>query len=125
GTTDSAAESIGHTRGRKGVRRMTRRTTWLGSGIGTALVAAWFSVAGAEEPRDRGGLHEPVYRAAKATPTTAPAAVREAHPLDPAIDLAKQVRDNLYTNVRDYTCTVVKRENIDGKVNEHEFMFCK
>ncbi len=47
------------------------------------------------------------------------------HPLEPALALAKRGLDQLRTSIKDYSCTVVKRERIDGKLNEHEYMFAK
>ena len=47
------------------------------------------------------------------------------HPLQPALDLAQQGLVKINANVRDYSCTIVKRERIDGKLGEHEYMFAK
>jgi outer membrane lipoprotein-sorting protein len=47
------------------------------------------------------------------------------HPLQPALDLAQQGLAKINANIRDYSCTVVKRERIDGKLGEHEYMFAK
>ena len=53
------------------------------------------------------------------------AAVTGAHPLQPALELAQRGLGQLRGKIRDYTCTVVKRERIDGKLGEHEYMFAK
>ena len=53
------------------------------------------------------------------------AAASGAHPLQPALDLAQQGLAKINANIRDYSCTVVKRERIDGKLGEHEYMFAK
>jgi hypothetical protein len=53
------------------------------------------------------------------------AAATGAHPLQPALDLAQQGLAKINANIRDYSCTVVKRERIDGKLGEHEYMFAK
>ena len=47
------------------------------------------------------------------------------HPLEPALALAAKVLDNLRTNIKDYSCTVVKRERIGGELQPHEYMFAK
>ena len=47
------------------------------------------------------------------------------HPLQPALDLAQQGLVKINANIRDYSCTIVKRERIDGKLGEHEYMFAK
>ncbi|MFM9194263.1 MAG: DUF1571 domain-containing protein [Planctomycetia bacterium] len=53
------------------------------------------------------------------------AAAQGAHPLQPALDLAQQGLAKINANIRDYSCTIVKRERIDGKLGEHEYMFAK
>ena len=47
------------------------------------------------------------------------------HPLEPALALAAQGLDNLRANIKDYSCTVVKRERIGGELQPHEYMFAK
>lgn len=69
------------------------------------------------------GLREPVFRVANApekTPTTAP-----AHPLDPAISFAEEGLARLRREVKDYTCTIIKRERIKGELNDYEYMSAK
>jgi hypothetical protein len=53
------------------------------------------------------------------------AATAGAHPLQPALDLARKGLANLRATIHDYSCTIVKRERIDGKLKEHEYMFAK
>jgi hypothetical protein len=48
-----------------------------------------------------------------------------AHPLQPALELAQKGLAQLRTTMKDYSCTVVKRERIDGKLKDHEYMFAK
>ena len=48
-----------------------------------------------------------------------------AHPLQPALELAQKGLAGLRGRIKDYSCTVVKRERIDGKLNPHEYMFAK
>ena len=48
-----------------------------------------------------------------------------AHPLEPALELAQRGLAHLRTGIKDYSCTVVKRERIDGKLGEHEYLFAK
>ena len=46
------------------------------------------------------------------------------HPLMPALRWAdKGLRD--FAKIRDYSATVVKRERVNGKVGEHEYLFIK
>ena len=81
-----------------------------------ALLAAVCSAA--EPQRDRDNLSEPVLRVATKTPAP-------AHPLDPALDLARNGLKRIQATVNDYTCTMVKRERIDGKLLDYEYMFVK
>jgi len=53
------------------------------------------------------------------------AAATGVHPLLPALDLAQQGLAKINANIRDYSCTIVKRERIDGKLGEHEYIFAK
>jgi hypothetical protein len=71
-----------------------------------------------DSQRDRANLSEPVLRVASKAPTP-------KHPLDPALDLARSGLHNIRTTVNDYTCTLVKRERIDGKLMDYEYMFVK
>jgi hypothetical protein len=48
-----------------------------------------------------------------------------SHPLQPALELAQRGLGELRSKIKDYTCTVVKRERIDGKLGDHEYMFAK
>ncbi len=76
--------------------------------------------AAAQEP----GLKEPVYRVSKANDVaSAPAA--ERHPLDPALDMARDAVTLIQRDIVDYTATIVKRERIKQVLGEYEFMEAK
>ena len=47
------------------------------------------------------------------------------HPLEPALQMAYAAINNIRNNIKDYSCTMVKRERINGKLNDQEFMFLK
>ena len=47
------------------------------------------------------------------------------HPLEPALDRAYKALRQIEREVKDYTCTLVKRERVDGKLTEPEYMFAK
>ena len=94
-------------------------------------------------------LTEPVYRVANDTAVaapapsvaapadvkpSAPAGVRVAmdfsrqndeHPLMPVIRVCKASLDEIDRNIRDYSCTLVKQERIDGELAEHQHIFMK
>ena len=53
------------------------------------------------------------------------AAEAGAHPLEPALALAAKGLASIQANIQDYSCTMVKRERIDGKLGEHQYMFAK
>jgi len=47
------------------------------------------------------------------------------HPLVPALQLAYQGRDAINQNIQDYTCTMIKRERVNGTLGEREYMYAK
>jgi len=55
----------------------------------------------------------------------ATAATVGQHPLEPALELAQRGLNQLRSTIKDYSCTVVKRERIDGKLGEHQYLFAK
>jgi len=55
----------------------------------------------------------------------AAASAAGTHPLAPALEIAQKGLESIRANIKDYSCTVVKRERIDGKLGEHEYMFAK
>ena len=57
-----------------------------------------------------------------ATPV-APSAT--AHPLDTAIDMAHTGLDGIQAKINDYTATMVKRERVNDKLGDHEFVQVK
>jgi hypothetical protein len=52
------------------------------------------------------------------------AAVGE-HPLVPAIATAKAGLESIRTNIKDYSCTMVKRELVNGNLGQHQYIFMK
>jgi hypothetical protein len=87
-----------------------------------ALAAMAASKATAEEDRgvSRENLEEPLLRVAKATsPNT------HTHPLDPALELAKNGLKHIRGTIDDYTATLVKRERIGGELGEYEYIYLK
>jgi Protein of unknown function (DUF1571) len=47
------------------------------------------------------------------------------HPLVGALKMAYSGRDTINANIRDYTATMIKRERVDGKLLEPNYMFIK
>jgi hypothetical protein len=45
--------------------------------------------------------------------------------LDQALDLARYGRDKIRKEIRDYTCTLVKRERVDGELLGYEYIHAK
>lgn len=102
------------------------------------LMVAALPLAGLAQ--EAGPLSEPVYRVTKTPQKEQVAATRLAHasqtpfdlearpgehPLMPALRLAKQGLKEIDSNIRDYSCTLVKRERIDGVLAEPQFVFTK
>ena len=91
-----------------------------------AISASLSAQTGGRRPADGRRLQQPIYRVAQAPGDGAQqAAAQGQHPLDPAIEIAKSALQNIKDNVRDYSCTMVKRERINGKVEDEEFLFVK
>lgn len=59
------------------------------------------------------------------TASTSAGQSNNTHPLDPAIQLARQSLQQSQRNVQDYTATLVKRTRVDGELPEHQFMAVK
>jgi hypothetical protein len=94
---------------------------------GCAVLSLWLTavlsvsvVWGEDSPKRRDDLDEPLLRVAKATVPRA-----RVHPLDPALDMARDGLRKMQTSVRDYTCTIVKRERIKGELMDYEYMYAK
>jgi hypothetical protein len=49
----------------------------------------------------------------------------DEHPLMPALRIAHGSYEQLSSHVRDYTCILVKRERVDGKLADYQHIFCK
>lgn len=93
---------------------------------GAALAARGLLADEPAKPRDQ--LQEPVFRVSKATGDAAGAARAKegaAHPLDPALEIARNGLRHIQKDIADYEATLVKRERIKGKLLEHEYMFIK
>lgn len=65
---------------------------------------------------------EPVHRVANAANSLDPAS---AHPLDRALQIARDGLTGCRANINDYTALMVKREQIGGELSEHQFMHAK
>lgn len=101
-------------------------------------VAAWCPVA-----RGQAHLSEPIYRVAHESTVAsqpapvAPTAVQATtepfdftqrpgeHPLMPFIRVAKVSLAEFDRNIRDYSCTFIKRERIDGDLGDYQHIFMK
>ena len=59
------------------------------------------------------------------TGPAAPQAQPQQHPLAPALEIAKRGLENIEKNIKDYSCTLVKRERVDGELTQLEYMFTK
>ena len=86
--------------------------TLVGSVAATASAHSLFA--------DENNLVEPVHRVANVS-----IAPKEGHPLDRALDIARQGLKDCQTKVDDYTAILVKRERIGDTLNPHEFMYAK
>ncbi len=77
-------------------------------------------------------LSQPVYRVSQETPVSHEEPANESanspteqHPLIPAIRYARNGLGKIDHTIEDYSCTLVKRERIGGKLNDHEYIYLK
>ena len=90
--------------------------------------------------QEGGSFSQPIYRVAKTPsqePVTADVVPQPAqapfdleprpgeHPLMPALRVAKLGLAEIDSNIQDYSCTLVKRERIEGMLMEQQFAFVK
>jgi hypothetical protein len=68
-------------------------------------------------------LREPIHRVAKATNPVQPLPTK--HPLDPALDMARDSLRLIETTISDYTCRMIKQERIRGELQPQEFVDAK
>ncbi len=87
----------------------------------TLLILLGASAVWAAEPV-RTATKQPAPATDKTSVTTAEPG---QHPLVPAIDLAKKVQDHIQKEVKDYTCTLIKRERIGKDLGENQFISMK
>jgi hypothetical protein len=72
---------------------------------------------------DPEGLKEPIYRVSKAEGGLASGG--DQHPLDPALDMAREFLVRSQRDITDYTCTMIKRERIKGTLTPYEYVHAK
>ena len=94
--------------------------------LGLVGVAQWVAAnpPGKQQPPP---TRRPVYRVAKTTGAAAPArrpAVQQ-HPLDAALNMARQGLVRMQRDIKDYTCKMIKRERVNGKLSGYQTMYCK
>ncbi len=68
---------------------------------------------------------DPADKAALSAAPTAGEMPAGQSPLDPALELAHKVLDNLQKNVTDYTAVIIKQERINGTLLDPEYMSAK
>jgi len=65
----------------------------------------------------------PTEVAAEELSTGSPETARDAHPLAYPLQLVTERYDHIRENIRDYECWLVKRERIDGRLQEPRYIF--
>ena len=98
------------------------RRAFLGAVLSSGAALATRDLLGEETAKPRDQLQEPVFRVANGAGQDKKDA---AHPLDPALDIARNGLKHIQKDVVDYTATMVKRERIKGVLLEQEYMFVK
>jgi len=72
--------------------------------------------------QDKEGVQQPVFRIARADNLVQKPG---EHPLDPALRIATEGLAHIRKDIDDYTCTMIKRERINGVLGEYEYMYAK
>jgi hypothetical protein len=130
---------------------MTRKTRESRRNVTIASATAFCFFAACLVVWAQQNLSEPVYRIAAETSTTATNSVTTAdattpaapvavattkspfdltqqsdeHPLAPVLRTLKASQEILDKNIRDYSCTFVKRENVDGQLGDYQHIYMK
>jgi hypothetical protein len=94
---------------------------WFGLLLLAGIVYAASRLAGRQGPPSL-SLPDPVDHVAQATAGEVKAS---AHPLDPALKIARKCLENIETNIQDYSADLIKRERVDGKLGEVDQIFVK
>jgi hypothetical protein len=76
-------------------------------------------------PQQPGGLPPETSAGNNANAGEAVAAATGEHPLVPAIAMAKAGLASIDSSITDYSCTMVKREQVGGQLGEHQYIFLK
>jgi hypothetical protein len=119
-------------------------------GICSAIIAQCFLVHSFAFAQEK--LTEPVYRVANETPAAQPAAAaqtpvaagapavaaqtvsraqldftkkKDEHELMPVLRALKASQEEIDRNIRDYSCTFVKRERVNGQLGEYQHILLK
>lgn len=89
----------------------------------TVVAAGASCLAATAWAQDKEGLQQPVYRVA----ARGDSLVQQPgeHPLDRALRIAADGLAHIRKDIDDYTCTMIKRERINGVLNEYEYMYAK
>ncbi|TWT73934.1 DUF1571 domain-containing protein [Allorhodopirellula solitaria] len=110
----------------------TPRRQFLGLSTGLltgGLISSIASRAAAQSPAGPSNWANPVHRVANATMSAAKTTVPKEEPgkeaLRRGLDMARQALEISRNDIRDYTAILVKREQIDGTVGDHEYMMIK
>ena len=102
---------------------------YLAAGCVLASFLAWSPAAptrGEDAAADQsGGLSAETAAQNNAGADDAQVAATGEHPLAPAIALAKSGLESIRAGIKDYSCTMVKRELVDGKLGDHQYVFLK
>lgn len=110
-----------------------RRRQFLSLAAASAAAVPAFADGPFTEPvyREKAGKGVAV-RTASRNPAPAPrntnlSATRESakHPLDVALDIARAALESSRANINDYTALLIKREQTDGTLGQHEYMSLK
>ncbi len=126
----------------KFLSRMTRTAPVAAVALVVGIIGLSWSTSPAQEP-PASGLTEPVYRVPNEVPAESAANIASSdagevvhtagqqpapaaeHPLMPALRIAHAGLAKIDSSIKDYSCTLVKRERIDGVLGDPQYIFLK
>lgn len=109
--------------------RMRRLNGWSGGVVGGTLAFFVAAAMAAEPARAQTGSVQPASAIQQVSLPTraildAPISIQD-QPFDHALRWARAGLKHIHNHIHDYTCTLVKRERVDGELSEYQYVYCK
>ena len=97
------------------------QSTWVRYGVTAATLACTAAQVNAADA-SKGSAAVPAVQTSNRPDSAATANLTGNHPLASVLEYARQEQEYLRSTVRDFSCRLVKRERIDGFLQDYEYM---